>query len=216
MIVVTLLLVAAAAGAAAGRPAPGSELPQAVGSSGAVFARALGGVRSAAAAYLWIKLDDAHHEFYGGNMGKEKSLIPLFRVVTWLDPQLTRAYYVGSYMLWLYGKKQDALAFAHEGLVNNRGSVMLTLNLGQLYLSGQGNTAKRNALRYLTTAEKMSRGTDDVFRLQVITGLDAVYKKWKIPGEPDVVVSELARLRALSRKGELPMPSDIRDTDERE
>lgn len=203
VVVVGALLVAAAAfGAAADRtPAgAGSELPQAMGSSGAVFAGALGGVRTAAAAYLWIKLDDAHHGFYDGDMRKEQPLMPLFRIATWLDPHLEKAYYVGSYMLWLYKRKAEAIGFAQEGLDNNPTSVLLTLNLGQLYLFEQGNAAKSNALMYLTRAEKLSRGRGSSVRFQVLGSLDGVYKKWKIPGEPPALVKELARLRAYARK----------------
>lgn len=198
-VVAGLLIAAALLGSTIDQPLAATELPQAVGSTGAVFARALGGVRSAAAAYLWIKLDDAHHQFYSGDMRKEQPLMPLFRIATWLDPRLERAYYVGSYMLWLNGKSSGAIEFAREGLRNNPDSVILTLNLGQLHLFQQGVVAKREAMLYLTLAEKMSRGMDRSTRLQVLGSLDAAYKKWKVPREPKAVIDELARLRAWAR-----------------
>lgn len=215
IVALVLLLAGGILGTALDNPSSGlgARPPQAIGSSGAVFAQVLGGVRSAAAAYLWIKLDDDHHQFYGGDMGKERPLMPLFRIATWLDPRLERAYYAGSYMLWIYGRKRDAIDFALEGVRNNPTSVMLTLNVGQLYLMGRGDGARREALQYLAIAEKMSRGTDDEFRLNVMNALDAVYKKWRIPGEPKAILREVARMRALARKGALAIPPQILDRD---
>lgn len=182
------------------RAADRDRMPQAMGSAGAVFAQALGGIRSAAAAYLWIKLDEAHHEFYGGDFRSERSHMPLFRVATWLDPRMERAYYVGAYMLYLYGEREEAIAFAHEGMRNNPDSALLVMNVGQLYLFQQGDKARREALQYLSLAERMSRKSNFELRFYVLSSLDAAYKKWKIPNEPKAVVEELRQLRARQRE----------------
>jgi len=184
--------------------------PEAVSRTGFVLAQALGGVRSGIAAYIWIKLDQAHHEYYGGAFSREAPLAPWYRIAAWLDPHMEKAFDVGSYIVFKQGREREAIAFAKEGLAANPDSVLLTFNLGQLYLFQQGNVAKREALRYLSRAEEMSRNADpnmpqEVTRLEILGSLNAVYTKWKIPNEPRRIVVELERLREeASRERKTP------------
>lgn len=95
--------------------------------------RFMGGFRSIAAAYIWLKADQIHHDFYG-DLKREQELMPLYRILTWLDPHFEDAYYVGSYMLFLFGKKQEGLAFAKEGIEMNPDSAKLYYNLAEIYI----------------------------------------------------------------------------------
>lgn len=201
-LVLVLVLAAGALGSVLERSVPGTRgvTPGAVNRTGVVVAQALGGIRNAAAAYIWIKLDEAHHEFYGGTFSREAPLAPWYRIAAWLDPRMEQAFAVGSYIVFKQGRPREALAFAREGLASNPDSLLLTLNLGQLYLFQQGNVAKRGALKYLSRAEEMSRGTGPSVRLQVLGSLNAVYTKWRIPNEPPVVSRELERLRKWAAK----------------
>ncbi len=185
-----LLFAPATAGGAAGQP-------QAVSTSGRVLGQLLGGVRTAAAAYLWIKTDSDHDTYYG-DLTKEAPLIPLYRIQTWLDPKMERAYFVASYMLWQQRKSREAIEFAKEGLSANPRSPLLTFNLGQLYFLESGDEARDNALRYLWKAERMTRGADPALRMQVLSSLSAVYGKWKIPGRPAWIKREIEELARKS------------------
>lgn len=200
-VAIGLLVLAGALGATVQTsPTRGTAAPAAVSRSGTVLAQALGGIRTAAAAYIWIKLEEEHHEFYGGDLRKERSLTPLYRIATWLDPHQERSYYVGSYLLYTYKKQREAVAFAKEGLANNPNSLLLTFNVGQIYLLIQGPKARDGAIRYLTRAEMLARGADRAARLQVLAALHAAHKKWKVPGEPPEFVRELKELRAWARE----------------
>ncbi|RJQ54238.1 MAG: hypothetical protein C4521_05155 [Actinobacteria bacterium] len=191
---VLLLLAAGLLSNSAGLDIGQAGGPRAAVRSGQVLAQMLGGVRSAAAAYIWIKLDTDHDTFYG-DLRKEAPLIPLFRVATWLDPKMERAYYVGGYMLWQQGRLRESIEFASEGVANNPKSALLVFNLGQLYFLQEGRTAKEGALRHLWQAEEMTRKADIGLRLQVLTTLSATYAKWKIEGEPAWLDREIQSLR---------------------
>lgn len=110
-----------------------SQRKQASAVSGQALLQLLGGLRGVAAAYLWIKVDADHHAYYG-DLRKEQSLIPLYRLITWLDPHFVEPYFVASYMLYLYHRPKEGLAFAKEGLENNPNSNLLHYNIGEIYL----------------------------------------------------------------------------------
>jgi tetratricopeptide (TPR) repeat protein len=117
----------------------GTPAPENVASS---LWRFLGGVRSSLAAFLWLKIDKIHHEYYG-DLYREQELMPLYRLVTWLDPKWEDAYFVGSYMLYLYKRSEESLLFAKEGVRMNPHSAKLRYNLGQiLFLLGRYGEAE--------------------------------------------------------------------------
>ncbi len=93
----------------------------------------LGSLRTVAAAYLWLKVDRIHHEYYG-DLAREQELIPYYRIITWLDPKWVDAYYVGSYMLYMFKQPQESIKFAEEGVKFNPKSAKLNFNLGQLLI----------------------------------------------------------------------------------
>ncbi|MHB8893812.1 MAG: hypothetical protein ACYC99_01365 [Candidatus Geothermincolia bacterium] len=94
----------------------------------------LGGVRQTLAAYFWTKTDNIHHEYYGGDPTREQSLFTYYWLTTRLDPHYTMAYYYASYMLCRFGKTEEGLRLAQEGVANNPDSALLQENLASIYL----------------------------------------------------------------------------------
>ena len=132
----------------------------------------LGGLRSTAAAYLWLKIDRIHHRFYG-ELAEEKELVPLYRITTWLDPHFVYAYYVGSFILYVNNKGGEAIDFAEEGVRANPDSTILNFNLGQLYLIVRSDLQQSEYL--LQKALLLSE--DEADRYNILTTLLVVYEK---------------------------------------
>ncbi|MCL5291164.1 MAG: tetratricopeptide repeat protein [Actinobacteria bacterium] len=133
----------------------------------------LGGLRSAAAAYIWIKVDRLHDEYYGEKFEQEEELIPLYRITTWLDPHLVDAYYVGSYLLYKFKRTDEGWSFAMEGLRLNPESAKMELNVGQLALFYRKDY--RDAITHLERACLIAKSTEEkIFALQT---LEAAYRQ---------------------------------------
>ena len=89
----------------------------------------IGELRYTAAALLWVKIDIYHHEyeFKGKDIMRNTSIMPLFRLVTLLDPHFIQAYDVGAYTLVVDLKKvEEGMEFLKEGMNNNPDSFELT------------------------------------------------------------------------------------------
>lgn len=93
----------------------------------------LGGIRQFVAYELYNKTDDLHDAYYGSL--NEPELVPYFRIITWLDPHYTRAYYIGSGILFDLGKADEAVSFSEEGLRNNPDAADLNYSTGALYFA---------------------------------------------------------------------------------
>jgi len=144
---------------------------QASAVSGQVLVQLLGGLRTVAAAYLWIKVDADHHAYYD-ELSKEQSLIPLYRLMTWLVPHFVEPYFVASYMLYLYHRPREGLAFAKEGLANNPDSDRLHYNIGEIYLIYEKKYSL--AARHLELAVDLAQSKDD--RLTYLVLLAYAYR----------------------------------------
>ncbi|HZD60308.1 MAG TPA: hypothetical protein VE439_07630 [Anaerolineae bacterium] len=139
-------------------------------------AQFLGGLRSAVAAVLWIKVDRVHHAYFeerGAGLENEDELIPLYRLVTWLDPHIYEAYYVGSYMLYLFDRPDEGWKFALEGLHMNPEVARMEFNVGYLAL------IKRNDYKYAIPhlEQAYSLAQDDEDRFYVLSNLVVAYSK---------------------------------------
>lgn len=119
----------------------------------------LGSLRTVAAAYLWLKVDEIHHEYYG-DLAREQELMPYYRLITWLDPKWIDAYYVGSYMLYIYKQPEESIKFAEEGVKLNPKSAKLNFNLGQLYILTRDY---QKALPYLEKALTLTQDKREKF-----------------------------------------------------
>ena len=152
--------------------------------------RFLGGVRSIAAAYLWIKIDEIHHAYYG-DIHREQELIPLYRLVTWLDPQWEDAYFVGSYLLYIYKRPKESLAFAEEGVKMNPRSAKLYYSLGQIqFLQKKYEDAEKS----LTKAVECSKNPTE--RAACLLLLTQVYRKMGDHEKAQKVWEEYLEVRA--------------------
>lgn len=152
----------------------------------------LGGLRSAAAAYLWLKVDRIHDEFYGEILEKEHELAPLYRMVTWLDPHLVDAYYVGSFMLYKFKRPKEGWKFAQEGLRVNPNSWKMELNVGQLALFYRNDP--RTAIPHLRRAVALAE--DDEGRLLSMGSLEAALRKAGSKNEADKIKKMIEDLRS--------------------
>lgn len=93
----------------------------------------LGGVRQTLAAYMWTKTDSIFHEFLGHSLGKEKPLYPYYWMISRLDPHFTMAVYYASWMLCEFGRLNEGLSLAMDGVRENPDSALLQENLASIY-----------------------------------------------------------------------------------
>ncbi|MBN9420247.1 MAG: hypothetical protein J0I12_32655 [Candidatus Eremiobacteraeota bacterium] len=79
----------------------------------------LGEGRTMLARYLWFKMDTMHEEQDDQKVAtfKQKEVVPLLRMINYLDPYLTDAYDTLSYELYYgYHKLDNAIELIEEGL----------------------------------------------------------------------------------------------------
>jgi tetratricopeptide (TPR) repeat protein len=151
----------------------------------------LGSLRTVAAAYLWLRVDRIHHEYYG-DLTREQELVPYYRIITWLDPRWVDAYYVGSYLLYLYKQPEESLKFAEEGVRLNPNSAKLNFNLGQLYVLTKNYS---QSLPYLNKALSLTRDKREKFLVYQL-----LYVAYKNLGEKDKARKVLKNINLLKEE----------------
>lgn len=95
----------------------------------------LGELRTFMARSLFMRADLYHHimEEQGIPWQQEQDILPLFRMITVLDPHLVEAYDTASYDLVInFGRPKEGFAFLQEGLAQNPDSAQL--HFGNAYL----------------------------------------------------------------------------------
>ncbi len=89
--------------------------------------------------WLWGNLErhikpyfDVRHHFHR----PVREVLPLYRLMTWVDPTFVQGYLVGAQMILFDDKKNlhEALAFLHEGARHNPKSIAIFTELGRYYL----------------------------------------------------------------------------------
>lgn len=137
------------------------SIPQAVGpSTSSVYALA-GEFRTVFANLLWIKTDKYLHEYtaHGGDPFQNKEAMPMFRLITELDPHFVEAYRAGAMMLYMgLNKDAEAEKFLHEGISHNPTSWEMYEETGMYYARH-----KRDLRRGLPYFEKALKYCDDDF-----------------------------------------------------
>ncbi len=151
----------------------------------------LGSLRTVAAAYLWLRVDRIHHEYYG-DLTREQELVPYYRIITWLDPRWVDAYYVGSYLLYLYKQPEESLKFAEEGVKLNPNSAKLNFNLGQLYVLTKNYSS---SLPYLNKTLSLTRDKREKFLVYQL-----LYVAYKNLGEKDKAQEVLKNINLLKEE----------------
>lgn len=109
---------------------------------------------------LWIKVDKYHHEYieHHGDWTQNSDLLPLLRMITWLDPHFVQAYQVAGFMLSGRLKRYEhARAILEEGIRNNPRAYELHEEMGMAILRAERDY--RKAYPYLANA--LSLVTDE-------------------------------------------------------
>jgi tetratricopeptide (TPR) repeat protein len=154
----------------------------------------LGGVRTTVAAFLWIKVDRIHDDFYG-DFSKEKELMPMYRLVTWLNPHIDEAYYIGSYMLLKYNKIKEAQKFNDEGIKMNPNSGRLELNKAQFEVSLHEDYKK--AVPHLERAVLLSESMNGDENLVAMQLLKTSYAKLNMHDKAEEIDAIIKEFRAM-------------------
>jgi len=103
-----------------------------VGQAGFAY---LGGLRMMMAGLLYQRLDPQFHQYLTDRRIQDRiDLLPSIRIIQMLNPQLEQPYYYVSYILYLKGRMNDALALAKQGVANNPQSGLLRANYVQLLM----------------------------------------------------------------------------------
>ena len=143
--------------------APKSEAPAADNAALRTVLAMAGQFRIVFANLLWIKVDKYHHEYieHHGNWAENSDILPLLRMITWLDPHFIQAYQVAGFMLSGNLKRYDfARQLLAEGIRNNPRSSELHEEMGMAIIRATHNY--REAYPYLARALELS--TDDFDR----------------------------------------------------
>jgi hypothetical protein len=186
--------------------ATGKATGAALGSTGFAY---LSGLRTFVAALLWNQMEPEFHQYYGGvTLEKQLYMLPSIRIVTWLDPQLQQAYYVGQWIVARNGKFNEALDLTREGIkANPHSGFLLTSYAELLFIHKDRAAAHQAALRAVATDVQWADALQqwdmysilrDVFRTVGDTAsLDMVLAKMK---ELDAAAARIGRQR---NRGEL-------------
>jgi hypothetical protein len=141
----------------------------------------LGGVRQTLAAYMWTKTDTIFHQYLGHNLKHEQPLFPYYWLISRLDPHFTMAVYYASWMLCEFGRVDEGLALALEGVKDNPDSAILQENLANIYLFFKKDPAK--ARYHGAKAIELSKSKDERDIMQMTQNLinDIIAGKKKVP-----------------------------------
>ncbi len=110
---------------------------------------------------LWIKVDEYFHTHEKGHPETEEAfgedevteIMPLLRLITWLDPHFIKAYRVGGWHLsFNLNRLEDGKKFLKEGINNNPLRYELYYDLGWVYFTVEKDY--RNAIYYLEEARR--------------------------------------------------------------
>ncbi len=135
--------------------------------SAASLVRFMGGIRQYLAFTFFIKTDKLYHLY-----GNDAELIPYFRIITYLDPHYTDAYYILAGLLSDAGRNEEALEISLAGIRANPDS-------GDLYFSLADTMLREKRYEEALEAFKqaMERRLDVVSRLTLYRGLIALYRR---------------------------------------
>jgi|GEM_PF-2034400 len=106
------------------RPAVNDEAGVQFSGAAEVVRGFAGQIRGLLADVLWLRVDEYAHRrrLTGGdiNRGDDEALMPLVRLITWLDPHYVSAYALGGqWLAFHFNKPREAVIFYDEGIRNN-------------------------------------------------------------------------------------------------
>jgi hypothetical protein len=100
-------------------------------SGAAIVIRGFAGeIRGLLADFLWLRVDEYvhHRRIMEGeiNAADDEAILPLVRLITWLNPHYVDAYALGAqWLAFHFNKPREAVVFYDEGVRNNPGAAGL-------------------------------------------------------------------------------------------
>ncbi len=129
----------------------------------------VGQVRGLLADFLWLRVDEYQHRrrIVGGDLlrSDDEALMPLVRLITWLNPHFVDAYALGGqWLAFHFDRPIEATAFYEEGIQNNPQSFDLLNGAAWVYWRFRHDypTAAKRA------AEAARVATDDIHKFQAL------------------------------------------------
>jgi len=107
----------------------------------------VGQVRGLLADFLWLRVDEYQHRrrIVGGDLlrADDEALMPLVRLITWLNPHFIDAYALGGqWLAFHFNRARESMAFYEEGIQNNPRSFPLLDGAAWVYWRFQKNYTK--------------------------------------------------------------------------
>jgi hypothetical protein len=108
-------------------------------SGAALVVRSFAGeIRGLLADFLWLRVDEYAHRrrLVDGDINRsdDEALMPLVRLITWLDPHYVNAYALGGqWLAFHFDNPRQSVAFYEEGIRNNPRSADLLTGVASVY-----------------------------------------------------------------------------------
>jgi hypothetical protein len=127
-VIIAIALLACVAGTQAWvdayRPAVNDEAGMAFSGAAVVVRSVAGQLRGLLADFLWLRVDEYAHRrrLVDGDLNRadDAALMPLVRLIAWLNPHYVDAYALGGqWLAFHFGRARDAVTFYDEGIRNN-------------------------------------------------------------------------------------------------
>jgi hypothetical protein len=173
LVITATLLMACVAGTQVlvdrDRPAVNDEADVPFTAAAVVVRSFVGQIRGLLADFLWLRVDEYQHRrrIVNGDLlrADDEALMPLVRLITWLNPHFTDAYALGGqWLAFHFGRPREAAAFYEEGIRNNPRDTGLLTGAAWVYwrfLHDPADAAAR--------ADRAARvTTDDLARFQAL------------------------------------------------
>jgi hypothetical protein len=192
VLLAALLLGGQAAGDVLLRASRGSAT-QSVGRAGFAY---LTGIRTYAAAVLWARLEPINDKYYETTtLAEKKYLLPSIRMVTLLDPQMEEPYYIGPWLLWEAGLKDNGEKLAREGIERNPGSGWLHAGYAQLLV------VEKRMPEAAREADLAMRGKWPSYadEYEALPALEIAFDRTGQRAKGDAIRAERARLAEIAR-----------------
>ncbi len=126
-----------------------------------LFSEMIGEARTILASYIYIRADLYHHEREDKiRWDRDPATLPLYRVITALDPKNVNAYDFGGWHLAKnFGKYDQGISFLMEGLKYNPDSFQLHFTIGDIYYFKE---EFQGAIRYYLKALDLAQDPTDI------------------------------------------------------
>ena len=172
-VIIAVVLLACVAGTQAMvdvyRPVVNDEAGVPFTAAAVVVRSFVGQIRGLLADFLWLRVDEYQHRrrIVNGDIlrADDEALMPLVRLITWLNPHFIDAYALGGqWLAFHFGRPREAAAFYEEGIRNNPRDATLLTGAAWVYWRFLHDTPVAAA-----RAEQAARVTgDDLARFQAL------------------------------------------------